>query len=304
MTPWNDGYVVDTSYTEQAFPQMTPGWLSFVALMHGQPPIDPAGSLTFMELGCGNGLTSCVVAATNPGASIWAYDFNPAHVARARQYASAAGLENCTFEETSFEELARSPATGPRQVDVIALHGVYSWITAENRRHVVEIIRQRLAPGGLVYVSYSVPCGWTNLLPIQEALRLHVAGDRRRSDVSIRSAMATIQQLADDGARSFPLGPNEQSYLDRVGAHDPAYVAHEFLGGSFHPMMFREVAADLAAAKCSFVGGAEPATAVVGLALAPALRDLVRPPATWCCVRPWRTCASTGCSAPTSSAEG
>ncbi len=40
MTSWNDGYVVDASYTEQAFPQMTPGWLSFVALLHGQPPID------------------------------------------------------------------------------------------------------------------------------------------------------------------------------------------------------------------------------------------------------------------------
>ena len=236
MTAWNDGYVVDASYTEQAFPQMTPGWLSFVALLHGQPPIDTTGPLTFMELGCGNGLTSCLVAATHPGASVWGYDFNPAHVARARQYASAAGLTNCTFEEASFEELARSPDAGPSQVDVIALHGVYSWITAENRRHVVEIIRRRLAPGGFAYVSYSVPCGWTNLLPIQEALRLHVAGDRRRSDVAIRSAVATIQQLADDGARSFPLGPREQSYLDRIGAHDPAYVAHEFLGGSFHPI--------------------------------------------------------------------
>ena len=207
---------------------------------------------------------------------MWGYDFNPAHVARARQYASAADLTNCTFEEASFEELARSPEAGPSQVDVIALHGVYSWITAENRRHVVEIIRRRLAPGGLAYVSYSVPCGWTNLLPIQEALRLHVAGDRRRSDVAIRSAVATIQQLAEDGARSFPLGPREQSYLDRIGAHDPAYVAHEFLGGSFHPLMFSEVADDLAAAKCTFVGESDPASAIVGLTVPPDLREMVR----------------------------
>ena len=82
MTAWNDGYVVDAAYTEQAFPQMTPGWLSFVSLLHGQPPIDTTGPLTFMELGCGNGLTSCLVAATHPGASVWGYDFNPAHVAR------------------------------------------------------------------------------------------------------------------------------------------------------------------------------------------------------------------------------
>ena len=276
MTAWNDGYVVDAAYTEQAFPQMTPGWLSFVSLLHGQPPIDTTGPLTFMELGCGNGLTSCLVAATHPGASVWGYDFNPAHVARARHYASAADLTNCTFEEASFEELARSPEAGPSQVDVIALHGVYSWITAENRRHVVEIIRRRLAPGGLAYVSYSVPCGWTNLLPIQEALRLHVAGDRHRSDVAIRSAVATIQQLAEDGARSFPLGPREQSYLDRIGAHDPAYVAHEFLGGSFHPLMFSEVADDLAAAKCTFVGESDPASAIVGLTVPPDLREMVR----------------------------
>ncbi len=65
MTAWNDGYVVDAAYTEQAFPQMTPGWLSFVSLLHGQPPLDTTGPLTFMELGCGNGLTSCLVAATH-----------------------------------------------------------------------------------------------------------------------------------------------------------------------------------------------------------------------------------------------
>ena len=35
-------------------------------------------------------------------------------------------------------------ALGPDDVDVIVLHGVYSWVGARNRQHIVDIIRRRL----------------------------------------------------------------------------------------------------------------------------------------------------------------
>ena len=273
---WNDGYVVDVPYTEHAFREMTPAWLSLVSLLNDQPPIDTTRPFTYMELGCGRGLTATTVAAANPSAEVWACDFNPPHIERARQLAAAAGLTNCSFDETSFEELALDRELGPAHADVIALHGIYSWVSPTNRQHIIEIIRQRLVPGGLVYVSYDVPTGWAAMLPVQQAMRLQVRTDRRRSDIAIRSAVATISQLAEDGARSFPLPPPEQSTLDSLHAHDPAYVAHEYLGGSFSPLMFADVAADLSAAKCRFLGSTSIPDAVLSLRVPADLLDTVR----------------------------
>ena len=160
---WNDGYVVDVAYTEQAYREMTPVWLSLASVLNRQPPVDTTRPFTYVELGCGRGLTACTIAATNPSAEVWACDFNPAHVERARQWATDARLDNCAFEEASFEDLAGDREVGPSQADVIALHGVFSWVSPVNRRHIVDIIRTRLRPGGLVYVSYNVPTGWAGM---------------------------------------------------------------------------------------------------------------------------------------------
>ncbi len=273
---WNEGYVVDVPYTEQVFREMTPAWLSLTSILNLQPPLDTTRPFTYLELGCGKGLTANTIAATSPSATVWACDFNPAHVERAQQLASAAELTNCTFSEASFEELASDPGIGPQTADVIALHGIYSWVTPANRRHIVEIIRRRLVPGGLVYVSYDVPTGWAAMLPVQQALRLQVRTDRRRSDVAIRAAVATIRQVAEDGAAAFPLPAREQSMLEGMDQRDPVYVAHEYLGGSFTPMMFADVAAELSEAKCTFVGSTYITAVLPNLRVPAALAETVR----------------------------
>ena len=273
---WNEGYVVDVPYTEQVFREMTPPWLSLSSVLNLQPPLDTTRPFTYLELGCGKGLTANTIAATIPAATVWACDFNPAHVERARKLASTSALTNCSFAEASFEELAHDPSFGPPTADVIALHGIYSWVSAANRQHILEIIRRRLVPGGLVYVSYDVPTGWAALLPVQQALRLQVRTDRRRSDVAIRAAIATIEQLAEEGAAAFPLPPREQSMLDSMDQRDPVYVAHEFLGGSFTPLMFADVAAELAAAKCVYAGSTTITAALPDLRVPAGLTEVVQ----------------------------
>lgn len=276
MSEWSGGYVVDVPYTEGVYREMTPPWLALSALLNGQPPLELGRpGFTYVELGCGNGLTSAVVAATSPWADVWGFDVNPAHIERARQIADSCELPNCHFEEASFEELARRPDLGPSSADVIALHGVYAWVTESNRRHIVDVIRRRLRPGGLVYVSYNTAPGWALMVPLQEAMRLHVLADSRRSDVAVRAAVATVAQLADDTCSPL-LGPKEQTIFDGLLGQDPSYAAHEYLGGAFAPLMFADVAADLADAKCTFVGGALPADALLDLRVLPGLEAEIR----------------------------
>ena len=101
------------------------------------------------------------VAASCPHAEVWGFDFNPAHVEFANDLAARAGLTNVRFVETSFADLEALPDAALPDFDLMVSHGVLSWISPANRRHLVGTVAKRLKPGGLAYLSYNVTTGWT-----------------------------------------------------------------------------------------------------------------------------------------------
>ncbi len=272
---WHDGYVVDVPYIEPITTELCPAWFSMAAVLHGQPPIDRSRPLIWAELGSGSGLSACMVAAANANVEVWGCDVNPAHVERSRTLVAKAALTNCTFDEASFEQVAINELLGPPEVDVVVVHGVYSWVSPANQGHIAEFIRRRLRPGGLAYVSYELATGWSSMKPLAEAMRLHAQVDGRRSDLAFPDAAASVQRLADGGARYFPLGPQEASQMSSMVTADPRYAAHEYLGGHFRPVMFDEVADMMATARCSYVGSLDAADHLTGLWVPPELTDLV-----------------------------
>lgn len=274
-TAWQDGYVVDVAYIEPITIDLSPAWFSMACVLNGQPPLDTSRPLVWAELGSGSGLSACMVAAANDGVEVWGCDFNPAHVERSRALAAAAALENCSFDEASFEEVATNDDLGPPEVDVVVVHGVYSWISPANQRHVVEFVRRRLRPGGIAYLSYEVPTGWASMVPISEALRLHTEADGRRSDIAFPDAVAAIQTLAEGGARCFPLGPHEQYQLTSLPTADVRYAVHEYLGAHFGPLMFDQVANAMASSRCSHLGSLDPVDHLHDFWVPPGLADLV-----------------------------
>lgn len=253
---WNDGYMVDTVYMPQIVTELSPTWLSMVSVLNGQPPLRRVGGrpLRWLDLGCGFGNSTAMVAAANDDVEVWGVDFNPAHVDVARTFAARAGLDNCHFVEASFGELAADPTIGPDEVDVVVVNGVYSWISEANQRQIGEIVRQRLRPGGFAYVMYEVALGWASLTPVTEALRLHAATGRRRPEAAFGAAAEALKDLADRGARSFPLPPSEAKRMESWRGADGYYAAHEYLGSNFGPLMFDQVARVMGDARCSFVG--------------------------------------------------
>lgn len=274
-TGWNDGYVVDVAYTEPIIAYLCPAPISTSAVLHGQPPLPRDRPVVWMDLGAGSGVSACMVAAANPDVEVWGCDFNPAHVERAQGLARDAGLTStCTFEEASFAELAADDAIGPAQVDVIAIHGVYSWISRANQVHIGEIVRRRLRPGGVVFVSYAVPTGWSAMTPVAEALHLRSHAEGGRTDLGYRVAVDDLLRLRDAGARSFPLSPYEAGSFDRLPTTDARYAAHEFLGAHFRPLMFEEVAEVMAAGRCSYLGSLDATDCLTRLGPA-TLVDLV-----------------------------
>lgn len=254
---WADGYVVDTPYIEPANSDLCPAWLSMAAVLHGQPPLPRDRVLTWVELGCGSGLSACMVAAGNADVDVWGCDVNPSHVERARDLASQAGLQNATFVETNFAELANDRTIGPGEADVIVVHGVYSWVSPAQQGHLTRIIEQQLRPGGLAYVMYEVPTGWSSMVPLAELMRLYAEADRRPGDAAFVDAVAALERLRDGAARFFPLGRREAWQFDRLTEVHARYAAHEYLGAHFAPIMFPDVDALMSDARCTYLGSVE-----------------------------------------------
>ena len=275
MTAWTDGYVSDIEYSAGFYAEQAPAHLALTCLLNGVEPPETRNGFDYLELGCGQGFTASLLAAANPHGRFTATDFNPAHIARAESFARAVGLPNLTLSEASFEEMAAHYAGRPPAFDFITLHGVYSWISAENRRAIVRLIASALRPGGLVYVTYNAMPGWAPLLPLQRWLHDLAALDPERSDLRVVRALGFAQRMAAAGARVLDPGEALGKLVSLAERGETTYLAHEYLNAAWSPLYHRDVAREMAAAKLEYVGSANLLDAFPDLSFTPDQRDLL-----------------------------
>ncbi len=271
-TGWSEGYTTDDVYTYGFYPELAPEHLSYACVLNGVEPVALDRPFTYFELGFGQGLTVNVLAASNPHARFYANDFMPAHVVAAEQLAASAQLDNLTLLENSFAELAEGKVDLP-QLDFITMHGIYSWVTAENRRHIVNFIARYLKPGGIVYVSYNALPGWAPALPMQRLIssqaKLHAGGSHQQ----LEHARQLISGLFDAKAEYFSDNPDLQRRVNSLRNDSPAYLTHEYLNGNWEPRYHADVAAELTMAKLDYAGPA--ILHFIGATLEPAQQALV-----------------------------
>ena len=257
MAQWDHGYVTDVAYTTNAYQETTPSWITACSLLLGYRPIDLTRPFRYADLGCGNGLGALIAAATNPQAEVWGFDFNPTHIENARAMAAQSGLTNVHFEEISFEALANGDASAVGEnFDMMVAHGILSWISLENRRHLAAVIGRRLRPGGLAYLSYNIAAGWSGVAPIQALMRQLARSSHHRTDQSTAEVFQTLDQLKAGGAMFFRTHPTLEARLEQMKLQDPRYLAHEFLNRDWAPVMFEDVADLMAETKTHYIGTA------------------------------------------------
>jgi SAM-dependent methyltransferase len=225
--------------------EQAPAHLDLACLLRGiEPPRAPGESFRYCELGCGVGETALTIAAANAQAEVWAFDFNPAHITRGSGLAKAAGLTNAHIEEASFEELARGAYRDLGRFDYIALHGVWAWVSAANRAHIVQFIDRHLKPGGLVYVTYNALPGWTSAMPLQRLVSMFADVASERSDCRIVTALDKVAAFAKAGAGMLPA-----EMLERLGKErekgNVAYLSHEYLNAHWSPCYQVDVAREM-----------------------------------------------------------
>jgi SAM-dependent methyltransferase len=256
MAGWGSGYVVDTAYVHDFCRVQVPPMLSFAALAGGVEAPGAAGeALAYCDLGCGQGYTANLIAAANPAAQVLGIDFNPSHIANARALATAARLSNVDFREASFEEIAADPTMPP--FDLMAMHGVFGWVSARNRQALVELIGRCLKPGGLLYVSYDCMPGWAGVAPLRRIMaRSFASRAGSPSPAALERAIAYSDSLRAADARFHRMFPNVEAQIERLKSTPRAYLAHELLTRDWEAFSFGQVADALAEAKLTYVGSA------------------------------------------------
>jgi predicted O-methyltransferase YrrM len=249
----NTDYVLDASYPDTFFQELSPAWLNYARAVNGVParPLDRA--FTYLELGAGLGHSTVVNAAAFPRGEFHACDFNPFHVASGRAYAKALGLPNIQFHESSFQRLLDRDLP---MFDFIVLHGVYSWVGAEARAAIRRIVSEKLAPDGLVYVSYNCMPGWASEMPVRRLMVELAAAATGDSAAKMHYATQVLQKLGDSKLRFFENHPEAARAIESYGKVPASYLAHEFLNETWEPFYSVDVADEMADAQLVFVGSA------------------------------------------------
>src|SRR5438270_12864481 len=162
------GCAADIPYLRDFKPMLAPAWLDHVALVAGVEPPARRNGFAWCDLGCGQGVTAAILAATHPSGIFHGIDAMPAHIDHARGLATAAAIPNLQLHAVDF---AAASGLELPQFDYIVAHGVYTWVGPEAQSAVRRFIDCRLKPGGLVYLSYNAMPGWARDLPFQGLLR-------------------------------------------------------------------------------------------------------------------------------------
>jgi len=248
---WADGYVSEIGYTYGFYRELTPALIQFTLLSNGYMPPALDGPYTYCELGFGQGVSTNLLAASNPRGSFWGTDFNPEQAAFAREVAEQS-RNNATLLDDSFAEfLARDTPL----FDFIVLHGTWSWVSAEAQQSITDILRHKLKIGGAVYISYNVLPGWTQEMPMRDLMMLHTElGSPAGTGITTRieDAIGFVDALNSNGARFFNANPQIGNFLRDLKSDDRHYLAHEYFNKSWDLIYFSDLARQLESAKLGF----------------------------------------------------
>lgn len=272
MSDWGDGYVVDLPYTHGFYREQAPESLAFALLLKGirAPALDQP--FRYLELGCGQGVTANLLAAANGNAEFWAVDFNPSHIAGAVYEAQLGQVTNVKFVEKSFQDFLGQDTP---EFDFITLHGIYSWISAESQRAIVNIIASKLRSGGVVYVSYNSLPGWAAAAPLQQLFIEYQGGGSDLAERRLERGLEFAGKLAEAKAAYFTHNPTIAPRLERLKGMSRSYLIHEYLNRHWRPLYFSEIVEHLTAAKLTFGASASISDHIDGVALSPEAQKLI-----------------------------
>lgn len=246
-----------------------PGHIDWIHLLHGCEPPAQGERFTWVEIGCGYGVTALAVAALHPQARVYAVDRIAAHIRFAREFAERAGLDNIVFDNTDVRVLARCADNVPA-CDYLVANDVYSRVTEDVRDAIECIATERLRPGGCVAVSYDALPGAAGRETLRVLLRSRIDEMAGGMEQRIAGAVDSLIQAVDDDADlAANLDDGTKAALTELqtaeGKANPRYAAHEYCTPHSRAFYHREIAQRLAGLGLAFIGQASAVNAYSAL---------------------------------------
>jgi len=271
MSDWTAGYVADIGYTFGYYTELNPLRIKLAFLNAGLacPEICSA-----CELGFGQGMSTNIHAAAT--VTQWhATDFNPSQAGFAQDLAAVSGSGAKLYDD-AFADFAKRPDLP--DFDYIGIHGIWSWISDENRAVIVDFIRRKLKVGGVLYISYNTQPGWAAMVPMRDLLTQHseVMGVPGKGIISrIDGALDFAEKLFATNPTYVKANPQVPERIKKIKEQDRNYLAHEYFNRDWLPMPFSRMAQWLAPTKISYACSAHYLDHINGINLTVEQRALL-----------------------------
>ena len=235
--------MADNPYDQVAyrtFPrrQTHPDRLAAIARFFGMKPA-PVTACRVLEIGCGNGANLIPLAYHLPDSRFTGIDLAVGPVATARAMAGDLAIHNIDLRAGDLRSLSAQDG----EFDYIFAHGLYSWVPAAVRDRLLAVCRERLAPGGVAFVSYNVYPGRYPRQMIREILLYHT-----------RAVMNPAERIAE--ARRL-LGQLDHPEARSLLEHGDDSLFHDDLAPINDPVWFREFAAHAQRHGLQYLGEAD-----------------------------------------------
>lgn len=271
MANWTAGYAAQVDYTHGYFKELNPLNSKLALLDAG---IAPPALNSACELGFGQGLSVNIHAAAS-NTRWYGTDFSPSQAGFAQQMAQSANSQ-AQLADQSFAEFAQRDDLP--DFDFIGLHGIWAWVSDENRRTLVDFIAQKLKVGGVLYISYNTQAGWAAMMPIRHLLHQHaqLMTARGANPVeTIQAALAFVDEFLRTQPAYLKANPEISRYIEFIKGQDPHYLVHEYLSQDWKSMNFSDMSEWLSGAKLDYVCSAYSLDQINALNLSEAAEQLI-----------------------------
>lgn len=267
----------DVLYGDLAFFHTHPSHLASVAALCGLP-VPPVENARVLEIGCGTGFNLLAMSRSLPEAHLVGIDLSEKQIQYGRTIAAAIGADRVDLRFGRLEELDASIG----EFDYIVAHGVYSWVPPDVQVALLNLIRDRLAPHGIGYVSYNTLPGWNFRGIVRDAMRFLVPDTVAPFErvTAAREAVRTMLDALPENDSTYAKVLQEEIASSSTEAD--YYMLHEYFAEYNRPVLFADFAKSLADAGLQFLSESRFGTSSFAQlgedrkALDPAGDDLIR----------------------------
>jgi hypothetical protein len=242
----------EIAYPPGAFSQTHPDRLAAHAMLFGLKPT-PVDTCSVLEIGAGDGSNLIPMALGAPHGRFVGFDLAAAPVERGLADIEALGLKNIRLFRADILDVD----LGDDTFDYIIAHGVYSWVPPHVRDAMMGLVRRRLAPGGVAFVSFNALPGGYVRLAIREEL-LFSARDAVGRPARMDAALSRLQAWEAPAAEQSPFRRAMAEEAAQAKARPPNGVVHDELSDAYHPVYLRDFARGAAENGMQILAEADP----------------------------------------------